>query len=110
MSKERTYSQYTIEAIHLLSDQIKLGRKQHKWSEHDLADRAGISRATLQKIEKGNMNCAIGLFFEVATLVGVKLFETEKMSLAIQQERIDDKLALLPKAIRKKKKIIHDDF
>jgi transcriptional regulator with XRE-family HTH domain len=35
----------------LLAKQIQLGRKQRKWTEHELADRAGISRATLQKTE-----------------------------------------------------------
>ncbi len=110
MTKERTYSKYSYDAVLLLGEQIKLGRKQCKWTEHDLADRAGISRTTLQKIEKGNMNCAIGLVFEVAVLVGIKLFNTDNMPLAMQQERINDKLALLPKAIRKSKKIIDDDF
>ena len=110
MSKKRTYSQYTIKALHLFSDQIILGRKQHKWTEQELAERAGISRATLQKIEKGNLNCAVGLVFEVAVLVGVKLFETEQMSLTVQQERIYDRLALLPKSVQKKNKSVNDDF
>ncbi|WP_411726550.1 helix-turn-helix transcriptional regulator [Methyloglobulus sp.] len=53
MPKQRTYSKYAQEAAILLSEQIKLGRKKRKWSERNLADRAGISRATLQKIENG---------------------------------------------------------
>ncbi len=110
MAKTRTYSRYSVEAATLLGKQIKLGRKQHKWTEHDLADRAGISRATLQKIEKGDMTCAIGLVFEVATLVGAKLFDTENTSLIMHIERTDDKIALLPKATHKSKKIIDDDF
>jgi len=61
MVKQRTYSKYAQEAALLLGKQIKLGRKQRKWSEKNLADRIGISRATLQKIENGEMTCAIGL-------------------------------------------------
>ena len=110
MAKARTYSRYSTEAATLLGKQIKLGRKQRKWAEHDLAERAGISRATLQKIERGNLTCAIGLVFEVATLVGIKLFSTENTSLAMHLDRIEDKLALLPKAIHKSKKPIDDDF
>ncbi|MDJ0861030.1 MAG: helix-turn-helix transcriptional regulator, partial [Gammaproteobacteria bacterium] len=53
--KERTYSRYTREAASLLAKQVQLGRKRRKWTEHELADRAGISRATLQKIEKGDL-------------------------------------------------------
>lgn len=110
MAKARTYSRYNTEAASLLGKQIKLGRKQRKWTEHELADRAGISRATVQKIEKGGQTCAIGLVFEVATLVGVKLFDTENISLAAHLERTNDKIALLPKAIHKSRKAADDDF
>jgi transcriptional regulator with XRE-family HTH domain len=55
----------------LLGRQVKLGRKQRKWSERNLAERVGISRTTLQKFERGEMTCAIGLVFEVATRVGI---------------------------------------
>jgi DNA-binding XRE family transcriptional regulator len=110
MAKARTYSRYSTEAAILLGKQIKLGRKQRKWTEHDLADRAGISRATLQKIEKGDLTCAIGLVFEVAALVGVKLFDTENTSLAMHIERTSDKIALLPKTVHKSKKVVDDNF
>lgn len=110
MAKERVYSRYTRDAATLLAKQIQLGRKQRKWTEHELADRAGISRATLQKIEKGDLRVAIGLVFEVATLVGVALFEAERDSLAVQIARTDDKLALLPSAVRKARKPVDDAF
>ena len=93
-----------------MGQQIKLGRKQRQWSEKNLADRAGISRATLQKIENGEMSCAIGLVFEVATLVGVKLFEPDSMPLAKHIEHTQDKLALLPQRIRAVQKPVHDGF
>ncbi|TVZ37622.1 helix-turn-helix protein [Alteromonadaceae bacterium 2753L.S.0a.02] len=66
----------------MLSERIKLERKRRKWSESNLAERAGVSRATLQKIEAGEMTYAIGLVFEVAALVGVTLFESDKQPLA----------------------------
>ena len=108
--KERTYSRYTHEAAALLAKQIQLGRKQRKWTDRELADRAGVSRATLQKIEKGDLSVAIGLVFEVAVLVGVTLFDEERSSLATHLARTDDKLALLPRAVRKRRKTVHDDF
>lgn len=110
MTKQRTYSKYAQEAALLMGEQIKLGRKQRKWTEQNLADRTGISRATLQKIENGNMSCAIGLVFEVATLVGINLFEQDKLSLTKQIEHIKDKVALLPRRIKTKTKVIDDDF
>ncbi len=110
MTKQRTYSKYALEAVTLLGEQIKLGRKQRKWSEKNLAERAGISRATLQKIERGEMSSAIGLVFEVATLVGVNLFEQAKLPLSRHIEQTRDKIALLPKRIKVKTKVVHDDF
>lgn len=110
MAKQRIYSLYAQEAAVLMGEQIKLGRKQRQWSEKNLADRAGISRATLQKIENGEMSCSIGSVFEVATLVGVKLFEPHSMPLSKHIEHTRDKVALLPKRIRAKKKAVRDDF
>jgi DNA-binding XRE family transcriptional regulator len=79
-------------------------------TENELAGRAGISRATLQKIERGDLKCEIGLVFEVATLVGVKLFEAEDSSaVALHLGRINDKLALLPQSVRTSVKV-DDDF
>jgi transcriptional regulator with XRE-family HTH domain len=110
MSKIRTYSKYAQEAAILLGKQIKLGRKQRNWSEQNLAERAGISRATLQKIENGDMSCAMGLVFEVAVLVGVKLFEPDKLPLSKHIEQTSDKIALLPKRILEKNIELDDDF
>ncbi len=110
MKKQRTYSKYTREAVLLLGQQIKLDRKKRKWSERNLADRAGISRVTLQKIEAGEMSPSIGLVFEVATLVGVTLFEQDKQSLATHLDLTQSKIALLPKRIQRKKKVVDDDF
>jgi transcriptional regulator with XRE-family HTH domain len=110
MMKKRTYSKYAKEAALLLGQQIKLGRKKRKWSEHNLAERAGVSRATLQKIETGEMSPSIGLVFEVATLVGVTLFEQNNQSLATRLDLTQSKIALLPKRIQTKKKAVDDDF
>jgi DNA-binding XRE family transcriptional regulator len=108
--KKRTYSRVTREATELLGKLIRLGRKERKMTESDLAERAGIARATLQKIERGNLKCEIGLYFEVAVLVGVQLFETESLqAFSMHLGRINDKLALLPQAVRTPVKV-DDDF
>ena len=110
MARQRTHSKYAQDAATLLGQQIKLARKQRKWTETNLAERAGISRATLQKIENGEMSCIIGLVFEVATLVGINLFEQDKLPISIQIEQTKDKIALLPKHIRVTSKVVDDDF
>ena len=109
--KKRSYSRYTKEATDLLGKYIQQGRKEKALTEKDLADRAGISRTTLQKIEKGDPKCELGLYFELATLVGVHLFESDSTTTLLANiERVNDKLALLPKTIHKKKKVVNDAF
>ena len=110
MSKQRTYSRYCVKAVALLAQQIKLARKQRKMTEKELADRAGIARATLQKIEKGDTSVAIGFYFETAALVGINLFNSDKVDLSLQLDRLSDKIALLPKSVHKTTKDIDDDF
>lgn len=110
MTKQRTYSKYAQEATLLLGKQVKFSRKQRKWSEKNLAERVGISRTTLQKIERGEMTCAIGLVFEVATLVGINLFEQDRLPLSVTLEQMSDKIALLPKRIQPQTKVVDDNF
>ena len=109
-TRKRTYSRVTREAAELFGKLIRLGRKERKMTESELAGRAGISRATLQKIERGDLTCEIGLFFEAATLVGVTLFEADNsQAVSMHLGRINDKLALLPQRIRTSVKV-DDDF
>ena len=60
--------------------------------------------------EKGDLKCEIGVVFEVATIVGVKLFEADDSALSKHLRQTKDKLALLPKSVRRKSKTIRDDF
>ena len=112
--RDRPCSSLTHIALRLMAGQIRVGRKERGWTAQALANRAGISRATLQRIEKGDPGVAVGLVFEVATLVGVPLFEPEPdplhLALAARIARIDDKLALLPQRIRKQEIPVDDDF
>ena len=110
MPQSRTYSILALEAARLLGKEIRLARKLRHWSESELANRAGISRYTVQKIERGDVTCAIGLFFEAASLVGIGLFEMETSPLSRQMRAVDDKIKLLPKSTHKKRKVMNDDF
>ena len=110
-SATRAYSRYTKDATALLGGLIRIARKERKLTAQEVADRAGISRGLLQRIEKGDIKCEIGAAFEVATIVGVKLFDIDETSMNKHLHQTEDKLALLPKSIRKpKSKEVFDDF
>ena len=48
-----------------MGEQIKLARLRRNFSAELIAERAGISRATLWKVESGNPACAIGIYAAV---------------------------------------------
>lgn len=48
-----------------VGENIKLARKRRKLSAAQVSERAGIHRATLYRIEKGDPSVAIGLYFNV---------------------------------------------
>lgn len=109
-SKTQAYSRYSADAVKLMSSLIKVARKERKLTTQDIAERAGISRGLVQRIEKGDMKCSIGAVFEVAAILNIRLFDADKTSLSKHLLQNEDKLALMPKSIRKKKREVKDDF
>ncbi len=110
MPRQRSYSRVTREALAMLGKLIRVGRAQRGLTAQDLADRAGISRTTLSSIEKGAPGPEIGTVFEVCSLVGVRLFDYDERSLQMHNARLDEKLTLLPKSVRRTVKEVNDDF
>ena len=67
----RPYSRYSRDAAQLLGRLIRRARIEQGLTAEALAERAGISRGLVQRIERGEMGCAIGAVFEAAAIVGV---------------------------------------
>lgn len=55
-----------------LGEQIKMARLRRNLSSEQIAERAGISRSTLVKIEKGDESVAIGMYFRVLIALNLK--------------------------------------
>jgi transcriptional regulator with XRE-family HTH domain len=108
--QKRTYSRYTNDSLVLLGRMIRLGRLQHRLTGQELADRMGVSRSTLQRVEKGDAKVEVGLMFEAAALVGIKLFDTDEKGLRALAGRTDDRIALLPRHVYRSGKQVKDDF
>lgn len=109
-AETQPYSRYCLDAVKLMSRLIKVARKERKLTTQNIAERAGISRGLVQRIEKGDMKCSIGAVFEVAAILGIKLFDEEETALSKHIRLNEDKLTLLPKSIRHKTRVIDDDF
>lgn len=111
MSKQtRSYSRYVIEALLLLGREVEYGRKQKKITAQSLAERCGISRPTLRKIERGDPTVEIGVVFEAATIVGIELFNSPTLqNIAGKNALKAEHVALLPTRVRKKAMKESDD-
>lgn len=109
-TQKRTYARYTTAGIALLGKLVRYGRKQRRMPEKELAERLGIARSTLQRLEKGDPKVEIGIAFEAATLVGVKLFDSDEKGIQRLSGRMDDRIAVLPKHVGKAGKRVVDEF
>lgn len=95
-------------AAALLGGLIRTGRLERRWTMEELAERVGVSAATISKLEKGDLGVALGTAFEAAVIVGVPLFDTDPARRALEAERVGNRLALLPSTARPT--AVDDDF
>ncbi|HEY2536020.1 MAG TPA: helix-turn-helix transcriptional regulator [Solirubrobacteraceae bacterium] len=109
--RQHPYSPYAAEAAQLLGARIRLARRERRWSQDELAARAGITPRTLSKIEHGELSVGLGAVFEAAALVGVPLFFTERSRLSADLDRVEAKGALLPRPPRVRRDVeVKDEF
>ena len=106
----RSHSRYAREAAELLGLMIRNARIERSITVADVAERAGISRGLVHRIEQGNTGSSIGAVFEVAALLGLRLFDAEHTTLSRHLSMERDKLTLLPQSVRTGTKIVKDDF
>ena len=114
MSKPHTFlrSSGKAERIALLiGEMIRIARLQRHWSETEASERANISRATLRKVESGNMGVAAGTIYGLCDLLKVPIL-SGMSDVEIEREIKNARLTrkTLPNRIREGKEEINDDF
>jgi transcriptional regulator with XRE-family HTH domain len=107
---KRTFSPYAQQAALLLGQLVRTARIKRRMTANDLSLRAGISRGLLRRIEAGDPTSTIGAVFEVAAIVGVKLFDAEQGGITSAIESNREVMTLLPRAVRRGQREIKDDF
>jgi transcriptional regulator with XRE-family HTH domain len=108
--RKRAYLRGTRHAAALLGSQIRQARVERRWTMRELAERAGISLPTLIKVERGDPSVALGVAFDIATLVGVPLFYEDLSRLASELRRSRDRAALLPQRVRTRDQELENEF
>lgn len=109
-SKKRTYARYTLAAVTLLGRLIQLERKSVRMTAQALADRLGVNRGTVQRLERGDPKVELGLAFEACALLKIPLFEDDAHQIAGRVEDVGKRLALLPSRTRALSPDVSDDF
>jgi len=71
MKKQIVLPRYKY-ALSQMGEQIKLARKRRKLTAIQVAERADISRSTLNLIEKGEPSVAMGAYFNVLRVLGLQ--------------------------------------
>lgn len=109
MKRTRAFLPHTRSAARLLGSQVAVARRKRGWTATELAERVGVDRATIARIEKGDPTVGIGNVFDAAAILGVPLFTEDPVDVAREQSRIDTQLALLPARVRRVTEV-NDDF
>jgi len=89
-----------------VGENVRLARLRRKLSAQRIADRAGISRSTLQKVEKGDPSTALGNLLQVLIVLGLendlfKLAENDPLGRKLQDARLTEKRKRAPRKTSK---------
>lgn len=106
----QTLSPMTRDAVVVVGQLVASERRRQRRTAAELAERAGISRDTLYRVEHGDPTVAIGTALELLVLLGVPLFATDADGLARQVASGRQLLALLPDRVRPDTRKPDDDF
>ncbi|BDW81125.1 transcriptional regulator [Erythrobacter sp. Dej080120_24] len=58
-----------------MKNRLKVLRAERDWSQQDLADRLGVSRQSVNAIEKGRYDPSLPLAFAIADVFGLAIEE-----------------------------------
>ena len=105
----RVHSAATLDACRALGSLVAVARRERRMTVAEVCERVGIDPATLRAVERGAPTVALGVAFEVATVLGVPLFSVPAGELRSIAAQLTDRLTLLPARVRATRDV-DDDF
>lgn len=102
---KRPLSAPVKEFVEVLCTNIRIARRERGWTQDELAQRLGISRVSLGKLERGDASLGLGVVLEAAFLCGLPIFAESERARA-QLRGLDQ---FLPARIHPPK-VLSDDF
>lgn len=82
MVREREYLDVVRDTAAVFGAQVRAARTQRRWTAAQLGRRAGVTKATVLKIEHGDLRVSLGLALQVGALVGISFYDTDERGLA----------------------------
>ena len=89
---------------------IRTARKERGMTEAELADRMGVSRSTLRRIQDGDPGAAIGSYMEAAIILGIPVMGGDKENIRNMTTLLSYMNKLLPERAQGKVIEVDDDF
>jgi transcriptional regulator with XRE-family HTH domain len=85
-----------------VGENLRLARLRRRLSAQQVADRAGISRSTLQSLEKGSSSVATGNLLQVLVVLGLEkdftaLAATDPLGRKLEDARLTESRQRAPK-------------
>ncbi len=71
-AKKMYYTPGITETLETVGNQIRLARMRRKYTINMIAERAGVSRQTVWKVEKGDPAVAFGIYAKVLQAIGLR--------------------------------------
>lgn len=87
---------------------LAFARKQQQWRQQDLAERLGVTRQTVARLERGDPAIALGIFLSALWLLDVPLTQGGELPANALLKLIEPHLR--SRVSRKKERPIDDDF
>ena len=84
-----------------VGEDIRCARIRRRFTMAELSQRAGISRTTLDKVEKGHPGVAIGIYARILFILGITGTIAQLADLSNDPISRDLEIARLPKRVRK---------
>jgi|SRR5690348_3883362 transcriptional regulator with XRE-family HTH domain len=80
-----------------LGQRLRLARKRRRLTQAELADKAGIHRLTVRKVEMGEIQTAIGAYLAIAWALGIdqqvgQLFLADPEGEALERSRLPQRV------------------
>jgi DNA-binding XRE family transcriptional regulator len=102
------------ESIKEMGELIACARKEKRWTQEDLAQRIGINRMTVVRIEKGSPEVATGWYLTAAWVLGLSILTWQTVGRGKNDTVVGDLLTklknTLPDRVRKRRPTIDNDF